>query len=71
MAPPHVIGANDVDELSDWHMKYHMFFELGTLDTVVAGLLNVLAIYDAFAGPVIAHPDDDKKKKRGPPPSEK
>jgi hypothetical protein len=31
---------------------------------MVAGLLNVLAIWDAFAGPVISEP---AKNERGPP----
>jgi hypothetical protein len=40
-----------------------MRFELGTLYTMVAGLLNVLAIWDAYGGPVIGEPG----KERGPP----
>ena len=28
------------------------FFELGTVYTLIAGLLNILAIYDAWGGPV-------------------
>ena len=59
MAPP-----QSSDQLSDWHKRLNLRFELGTLYTMVAGLLNVLAIYDAFAGPVIAEP---AKKERGPP----
>ncbi len=34
------------------------FVEIGTLYTTVAGLLNILAMYDAFEGP--AHVDDDQ-----------
>ncbi|MBM4090384.1 MAG: hypothetical protein FJ276_13325 [Planctomycetes bacterium] len=55
MAPPRpgqYAGAPD-DELAQWHKKYHLFFDLGTLYTMIAGLLNILAIYDAFAGPVL------------------
>lgn len=44
------------------------YFELATFYTMVAGLLNVLAIYDAFSGPVILiaakkqdQPDKEKK----------
>ena len=67
MAPPQT-----QDELSSWHYKYNIRFELGTLYTMIAGLLNVLAIWDAYAGPVISEPagkergppkDDDKEKK--------
>jgi hypothetical protein len=35
------------------------FFELGTVYTMIAGLLNILAIYDASCGPVAATPKDD------------
>ena len=55
--------GNEPDELAKWHAEAGVFFELGTLFTMVAGLLNVLAIYDAFAGPVF--PKDEKD--RGPP----
>lgn len=37
-------------------------FELGTLFTTVAGLLNLLVVFDAAGGIVIE--DDDKKKKK-------
>jgi hypothetical protein len=33
--------------------------EVGTIYTTIAGLLNVLAIYDAFEGPAYADIDDD------------
>lgn len=64
MAPPGQVWPENYDKLAKWHDDSHVFFELGTLYTVVAGLLNILAIYDAYAGPVIAHPEDEK---RGPP----
>ena len=50
-------------ELSAWQKRLNMRFELGTLYTMVAGLLNVLAIWDAYGGPVIGEPG----KERGPP----
>ena len=34
--------------------KLHRFFEFGTVYTMVAGLLNILVIYDAWGGPVFA-----------------
>ena len=67
MAPP-----RSQAELSQWHNDLNIRFELGTLYTMVAGLLNILAIWDAYAGPVISEPagkergppkDDDKDKK--------
>ena len=59
MAPP----RND-DELAAWNERLNVRFEMGTLFTMIAGLLNVLAMYDAFAGPVATEPGDDKR----PPP---
>ena len=40
------------DELSLWQRRLGRWFELGTLYTMLAGMLNVLAVYDAFAGPL-------------------
>ena len=56
MAPP-VDGA----QLSEWYRTLHSFFELGTVYTMIAGLLNVLAIYDAWGGPVPLEVMDEKK----------
>ena len=55
--------------LASWHRELKGYFEIATLYTMVAGLLNMLAIYDAFAGPVFPQPEE--KKKRGPPKEEK
>ncbi len=59
MAPP-----RSQEELSQWHSELNIRFELGTLYTMVAGLLNILAIWDAYAGPVVSEPGGHK---RGPP----
>ena len=54
MAPPAgKIDLNANDVLGMWHVELGNWFEIGTFYTVIAGLLNLLAIYDAFAGPVI------------------
>jgi len=81
MAPPDVDPDRDIneppDQLARWNQEAGVGFELGTLFTMVAGLLNILAIYDAFAGPVFSKPDEEKDKEkkkkndRGPPESEK
>ena len=53
MAPPELPrNPNDGGELGKWNKKLNRYFELGTVYTMIAGLLNILAIYDAFAGPV-------------------
>ena len=65
MPPGEIDEINGNDRLSAWHAELKGFFEIATLYTMVAGLLNMLAIYDAFAGPVFPQPED--KPKRGPP----
>jgi hypothetical protein len=62
MAPPVEVIENAEDELAGWHAKLAGQFDLGTLYTMIAGLLNVLAICDAFAGPFVPAPEEDKKK---------
>lgn len=51
------------DELAQWHHDLADQFELGTVFTVIAGLLNILVIYDAYGGPLVIPPEEDKKKK--------
>lgn len=41
-------------EMDDLHRRLHRYLELGTVFTMIAGLLNVLAIYDAWGGPAYA-----------------
>lgn len=62
MAPPRLPSdrSSNRPTLDDLHKKLHHFFELGTLYTMIAGLLNILAIYDAWAGPVL---DESVKEK--------
>lgn len=61
MAPPAGnLYVNDPDVLAAWTAETRNGFEIGTLYTVVAGLLNILAIYDAFAGPVLPEERDDE-----------
>jgi hypothetical protein len=52
MAPPEQpVLPEAEDELARWHASLGANFELGTLYTMLAGLLNILVIYDALAGP--------------------
>ncbi len=54
MAPPAgPVSLNEADTLAMWHFDYKHMFEMGVLYTLVAGLLNLLAVYDAFCGPAI------------------
>jgi hypothetical protein len=43
----------DQPTLDTLQLVLNRFFELATVYTMIAGLLNVLAIYDAWSGPVI------------------
>lgn len=40
------------DQLSLWHLRLGRLFEIGTLYTVLAGMLNLLVVYDAWSGPL-------------------
>ena len=57
MAPP-----TDAAQLNDWYKTLNRYFELGTVYTMIAGLLNILAIYDAWGGPVFFEVVDEKKR---------
>ena len=64
MAPPEQpVELNSEDELAHWHKTMDAKFELGTLYTMIAGLLNILVVCDAYAGPFLATADKKEKKK--------
>jgi hypothetical protein len=50
------------NQLAEWTVAMHPRFEIGTVYTVIAGLLNVLVICDAYAGPLVLLP---KRKEDG------
>lgn len=61
--PPMRPGSPDQMSL-DWiNRLLPRYFEMGTVYTMIAGLLNVLAIYDACCGPV---PAESAKKEDEP-----
>ncbi len=72
--PPLVAGHHGLDggrdafgepTLDMLHKKLHRYFELGTVYTMIAGLLNILAVYDAWGGPVFseqARKDDEDEE---------
>ena len=55
--------APTIDELNK---GLSHFFELGTVYTMIAGLLNVLAIYDAWGGPVFFRPKEEEGEQNEP-----
>jgi hypothetical protein len=62
MVPPKLPEDNNgEDELAVWHKRLSRDFELGTVFTMIAGLLNILVIYDAWGGPM-QYADDKKHK---------
>ncbi len=60
MVPPKLSG--DDDTLDSVQKRLHRYWELGTVYTMIAGLLNILAIYDAWAGPALALTPADQKE---------
>jgi hypothetical protein len=50
-------------ELDEWHAETASGFDMGTLYTMIAGLLNFLVAFDAYAGPL--PPPAPKQKRRG------
>jgi hypothetical protein len=72
MAPPKEVlpsGNPRTDDLDRLHKRLHRYWELGTVYTMIAGLLNILAIYDAWGGPAYSTPakkeEDDKPDDSG------
>lgn len=64
MAPPRPEASGNVNEavaealknqptLDELHFQLRSYFDLGTAYTMIAGLLNILAVYDAWGGPVL------------------
>jgi hypothetical protein len=70
MAGPQGDDEDRMRQLAEWHNRLNIRFELGTLYTMIAGLLNILAIWDAYGGPVVTEPgkkEKEKERERGPP----
>jgi hypothetical protein len=59
--PTHTVVSPD--ELSKWNYDQGEYFEIGTVFTVVAGLLNLLVIFDAYGGPLVIAPPEEVKDK--------
>ncbi|MFM7207200.1 MAG: DUF6677 family protein [Planctomycetaceae bacterium] len=60
LPPPGMLDRTPADQVSVWHKRLGRFFEIGTLYTMLAGMLNVLVVYDAFSGPMHPTPRDEK-----------
>ena len=44
--------------LNGLHPRFGKLVEIGSMYTAVAGLLNILAIFDAYEGPALANVDE-------------
>ncbi len=71
MAPPVLVPERDDPQdiyppftLDTLHKRLHRFFDFGTVYTMIAGLLNILVIYDAWGGPVAAV--EESSEEEGP-----
>jgi hypothetical protein len=64
-----IMIPNELDRL---HRDLNRRFELGTVFTLIAGLLNVLVIYDAWAGPAygVTRRKEASGREPGKPPDE-
>jgi hypothetical protein len=58
-------------QLSLWQRRLGRFFDIGTLYTMLAGLLNLLVIYDAWAGPMRSAPPAQTDDENDPRPQRK
>ncbi len=54
------------DQLSAWQKRLGRRFEIGTLYTVLAGMLNVLVVLDAFSGPLPTPARDERTGRKNP-----
>ncbi len=73
LAPPSMTDRNQTsqdsqgntvyhpNELAKWNYEAGFYFELGTVYTIIAGLLNILVVYDAASGPLIAVQESDEE----------
>ncbi|MBI3863670.1 MAG: hypothetical protein HY290_17410 [Planctomycetia bacterium] len=60
-------SGSDASDLDRAHRELGGRFELGVVYTMIAGLLNILAIYDAYEGPAYEDEEDDEKTDTPPP----
>ena len=49
------------EQVSLWQRRLGRWFDIGTLYTMLAGMLNMLVVYDAWAGPLGTPTDEDRK----------
>lgn len=55
-------APRDNDELDRLHNKLSHLFDIGAVFTWIAGLLNVMAIWDAYEGPAYGYGDEEPEE---------
>ncbi len=63
-----MVAPKNTDELDKWNAEMASGFDMGTLYTMVAGLLNLLVVFDAYAGPLPPPTNAHRKSKAEEPP---
>jgi hypothetical protein len=58
------VSPSATDQNGQWNARYGAYYDLGTVFTVIAGLLNILAIWDAWGGPLIILPKPKPEKEK-------
>jgi hypothetical protein len=61
-----IMAEPDANVLNGLHPRLGKLVEIGSMYTAVAGLLNILAIYDAYEGPAYALIDAEEEAKPAP-----
>ncbi|MEM7311632.1 MAG: DUF6677 family protein [Planctomycetota bacterium] len=67
MYPPADPKEQTHDEKAMWHQKAGQWFSMGTLFTMVAGIMNLLVVFDAYSGPAFGSPESQSTYGSGPP----
>jgi hypothetical protein len=60
-------GPGDAGDLDRAHKELGGHFELGVVYTMIAGLLNILAIFDAYEGPAYENEEEEEQTDKPPP----
>jgi hypothetical protein len=72
MAPPfRPVMEGEADEVAAWYARRGAGYEMGTWYTVIAGLLNILVIYDAYGGPLAVPISGRRREDEADQPTEK
>jgi hypothetical protein len=64
MSPPRrPVLEDSPDDSAAWYARWGSGYEMGTWYTMIAGLLNILVVYDAYAGP-LSTPISGRKREK-------